>query len=269
TLPLLAIIGTLAVALLLGAHRQARGSDARERTSRELRHAALVLAAELRPLRSVDLVAWTDTSFDFDVLVGAGIACGTRGTLRAIHLLPAQRDDPAGTAWIASPETLDDVTAWQLAPEPSAPAALVRHTLDRVTPASTCAVSPLQGSTGLGVTLVLRDSLSRQVEEGTPVRVLRRTRYALYRSSDGFWYLGRRSRDGGTWTVIQPVVGPLLSAAAGGVSFSVSDEAGSRLASGGAGAVAMHVGLRAVRGESGARPESTHVEIALRGHHEP
>ena len=115
---------------------------------------------------------------------------------------------------------------------------------------------------------MLRDSLPGQVEEGTPVRVLRRTRYALYRSGDGLWYLGRRNRDAVGWTVIQPVVGPLLGAAARGVTFTVTDGAASALASGQPGAAAMHVGC-GTRGPASVLHDSTRVEIALRGHDDP
>ncbi|MES2523617.1 MAG: hypothetical protein V4617_13010 [Gemmatimonadota bacterium] len=269
TLPLLALIGALAVAVLLGAQRQARLSDARERTSRELRHASLVLAAELRPLRSVDLVAWTDTSVDFDVLIGAGIACDTRGAKSAIHLLPDEPDDPAATAWISSADALDDVTAWLAAAAPATPPSHVRLVLAAATSATACQASPLHGGRGQGVILALRDSLPAQVAEGTPVRVLRRTRYALYRAGDGLWYLGRRTRDLAGWTVIQPVVGPLLGAAAGGVSFEVTDALASTLSSGQPGAAALHVALRAPRGPASVLVDSTRVEIALRGHDVP
>jgi hypothetical protein len=67
---------------------------------------------------------------------------------------------------------------------------------------------------------------------GAPVRVTRPLRYSLYRGGDGAWYLGEKdwSTASGRFNTIQPVSGPFLSAAAGGLTFAYLDSAGASIA---------------------------------------
>ena len=68
---------------------------------------------------------------------------------------------------------------------------------------------------------------------GTPIRVTRPLRYSLYRASDAQWYLGERewSNASARLSTIQPVAGPFLAAASGGVVFRYSDSLGRTLSS--------------------------------------
>jgi hypothetical protein len=65
---------------------------------------------------------------------------------------------------------------------------------------------------------------------GAPIRVTRPVRYSLYRGSDG-WSLGQREWNTATlrFNTIQPVSGPFLSAAAGGIRFPYYDSSGAAL----------------------------------------
>jgi hypothetical protein len=265
-LPVLAVVAALAVAVLLAAHRQARASDGRQGNVRELRHGGIVLAAELRPLRPADLIAWSDTSIEFHSLVGVGIACDTRAARHSVDLLPAAGVDAARTAWSTPPEAHDDMALW-LAPRTTADSATPwTAAVQSVGSSGACERSPLRLEPGRAIRLTLRESLPAILQDGAPVRVTRRVRYTLYRAADGLWYLGRRTFDGSAWDVAQPVVGPLLSASRSGVAFVVTDSLSAPLASGDAHAAAVQVRFRAARaGASPATVDSSFTSIALRG----
>lgn len=268
-MPVIAIVGVIAITLLLAAYRQARFADGTLTASRELRHASLVMASELRPMQPADLVAYTDTSIEFESLVASGVVCDVQNPARTIDLLPVDAVepilDPARTAWIMPAQNGDRVAAW-LAPVPPslAPIPFVA-TLRAVVSSSACAGSILRATSDRAVRLELTDSLPTQLAEGTPVRITRRTRYNLYRASDGLWYVGRRTRTGLKWDVIQPVVGPLSSAFALGLRFTLLDSMGAAVTPGPS-VAAVRVSLRALR--RGTTPpvlDSSAIEIALRG----
>jgi type II secretory pathway pseudopilin PulG len=265
-IPVLAIVGAIAVAVLLAAHRQARATDGRQGNARELRHGGMVMAAELRPLQPADLVAWSDTSIEFNSLVGTGIACDTRGARRAIDMLPTAGGDPLRTAWITPPEPGDALMLWIAAPSPADSALPLRATLQSVGTSSGCAASPLRSGPGRAVRLTLGDSLPGDVQDGSPVRVTRRMRYALYRAGDGLWYLGRRVRGEAGWDVVQPVIGPVRAARFHGVEFVVMDSLSMPLASGASNVAIVQVRFRAERpGASPTSVDSAFTDVALRG----
>ena len=62
-----------------------------------------------------------------------------------------------------------------------------------------------------------------------PVRVWRVVRYMIYRSSDGEWWLGERSCTPACGPA-QPVAGPLLSSAQGGLHFSLTPDRSGQIA---------------------------------------
>jgi hypothetical protein len=64
-----------------------------------------------------------------------------------------------------------------------------------------------------------------------PVRITRPLRYSLYRASDSQWYFGERDWSGasGRFNTIQPIAGPFLPAASGGLAFAYFDSAGAVL----------------------------------------
>jgi len=265
-IPVLAIVGLAAVAVLLAAHRQARLNDGRQGSARELRHGGLVMAWELRPLQPTDLIAWSDTSIEFNSLVGSGVACDTRDGRRTVHMLPSAGADPARTAWITPPESNDRVTLWLGAPTTTSTATRWDGVVRSVGASAACASSLLRLEPGRAIRLALRDSLPRDLQDGSPVRVTRRVRYALYRGADGFWYLGRRAFDGTAWDVAQPVVGPLLSAARGGVTITVTDSASTPLPTGAPNAAGVSIRFRAPRaGMTPQRVDTSLTTVALRG----
>src|SRR5439155_9594724 len=87
---------------------------------------------------------------------------------------------------------------------------------------------------------------------GMPVRITRRLRYSLYRASDGAWYLGQRDWNATTlrFNTIQPVSGPFLSAALGGLTFRYFDSSGVEVPSGAAQTRAIALLRITARGET-------------------
>ncbi len=129
----------------------------------------------------------------------------------------------------------------------------------------------------------LRSPASVGVRRGAPVRVLRRNRYSLYRSSDSRWYLGNRrcnSGSSGGCGVIQPLSGPYSPYAGGGASgFALTyfDVRGAALSPLAATTAAARVNI-VVRARSAPRvqpggiaarqyADSTTLSVALRNRH--
>ena len=273
-LPLIALLGGVAVLLLLQTHRAVRGSDGIIAANHELRHAVAVLSSDLRPLRGTDLIAWSDTAIEFNAVIGAGIVCEGRGSLRQLDLLPLTGDDAARTSWSSPPQLGDAVSAW-LSPGISGIPDPVQVRVLRITSARACVASPLlqHSSTPAALTqrILLADALPRSLLLGSPIRVTRRVRLATYQSSDGLWYIGRATWSAGTWDVIQPVAGPVLAPRARGLRFDVRDSLGTSVRSGGARPAQLHIELRAPRRASGAGrvgdpmvTDSVRVDVTLR-----
>ena len=247
-IPLMALLTALAVALLLSTQRAAQRADLTLAASHELRHAGAILAAELRPISARDLVAWSDTSIEFESTVGTGIACAGRGPRDRVELLPTTNADGARTSWI-SPAQVGDGVSLFLAPTDSIFAPLPHHSTLRATSSTrTCTRSPLIDSSAAPsartITLALTGTLPANIGAGTPVRITRRIKYALYQSGPD-WFLGRRERSAFGWDVIQPVAGPLHSARALGVVIKLRDAAGVTLRPGDTTAATLHLELRA------------------------
>ncbi|MGV3708815.1 MAG: PilW family protein [Gemmatimonas sp.] len=239
-LPIAAIIGTVAMALLLDNHRLARRLNTSTEIARELRQASAVLVSEIRPLSAHDVVAWTDTSLDIRALAGSGVVCAIP-TANTIDLLPLNGSDALRTSWFATPQAGDEVQTI------TADSALVPNderwqstSLASVTTSgsSTCTTNALMlGGTHVStnaVRLTLASSLAERPAIGTPVRIARRTRYSLYRSADALWYLGRKTFNGAIWTTVQPVAGPLDRASDHGLRVEVRDSTETPFASGAA-----------------------------------
>ncbi len=273
-LPLIALLAGVAVLLLLQTHRAVRGSDGIIAANRELRHAVAVLSSDLRPLRGTDLIAWSDTAIEFNAVIGAGIVCEGRGSLRQVDLLPVTDDDAARTNWTSAPQLGDAVNAW-LSPGISGIPGPVQVRVQRITSARACVASPLQqhssAPAALAQRILLADTLPRSLLLGSPIRVTRRVRLATYQSSDGLWYVGRTTWGAGAWDVIQPVAGPVLAPRSRGIRFDVRDSLGISVRPGGARPAQLQIELHALRRPSGAGraggpmiTDSVRVDLILR-----
>ncbi len=273
-IPILALLATIAVALLLNAQRAAQRTDQTLAVSHELRHASAVLAAAFRSLTPHDLIAWSDTSIEFESTIATGIACNGRGARDRVELIAASSADAARAHEGMPIQPNDRVTAYTATLDSTlAPTRLI-GTVRTAFASSTCAGSPLIDSSpdpaARTLTLRLVDTLPRALVAGSPVRITRVIRYALYRSGTAH-FLGRRERNALGWDVTQPVAGPLLSASARGLQIVVRSATGVPLLSGDTTAALLHVELRAAaritpRAASAptTRVDSTILELALR-----
>ena len=282
-LPLIAILGALAVSLVLQVQRRAFESDGVLGATRELRHAATVLSNELRVVRPSEIVAWRDTAIEFESVVGIATVCAIDPARSHLLVVAASKRtptldstlDPIGAQWSQVPQDGDRVQFWRAGETMLDRLALTEATLRSVSVGTECGNSPLRASaTGTTTRLQIDQVLTAAPTVGTPVRVTRRTRYSLYRATDGDWYIGRRTLGRGGWDVVQPVDGPMQSARAGGLILQAYDTTGAPLADGDSPVVArsiarLRIQLRAPRRAGRASPrtvrvDSLGIDVALR-----
>lgn len=236
-LPIAAIIGLVAMSLLLDTHRLARRLSSTTEIARELRQAGAVLASEIRPLSSSDIVAWTDTSLDVQALAGSGVVCASPAS-NIIDMLPLNGSDALRTSWFATPQSGDRVysvgTDSAIVPvDGNWQSDVLSSSSSSAT--STCVGKPLlalSSTPGNVVRLTVAGAMSARPPAGSPIRIMRRTRYSLYKASDGLWYLGRKTFNGLTWTTIQPVSGPFDKPSLNGLLIQVRDSASNVLPTG-------------------------------------
>lgn len=276
-LPVAAILGAIAVGLVLDTQRLAQRLQSTTEIARELRQASAVLSAEIRPLSANDVIAWTDTSLEIHALVGSGVICAVPSA-SAIDLMPLGGSDVLRASWFATPQAGDNV--WTMDSDTTlmpVPVQWTMSTLHSVAPTTTspCATRALltRGSSvsNRPVHLTLVAAPATPARAGSLLRITQRTRYSLYRASDGQWYLGRRSLTASGWSTIQPVAGPLDTPGHQGLLVQMRDSAGTAFAFGAPRtAQSMALKLRAV--SNWLRPtskpgvvDSVLLHVALRG----
>lgn len=167
-----------------------------------------------------------DTSLEFRAVIASAVVCDSGAT--TVALAPAEspirfssilvRPAAGDTAWflgVASP-----VESW--VPRPIA-AVFDSSAICRLGSSSPFGTAPQ-------VTVALRLGASAPPRSNV-VRVTRPWRYSIYKASDNAWYLGAKEWNPATgkFNTIQPVAGPLVSAAAGGLRFRYLDSAGAFL----------------------------------------
>jgi hypothetical protein len=217
-LPVAVLVAAVAGVLLVRLARTARVHDTQLSTSRELRHAALVLEADLAAVRPADLVTASDSLIEALVPQGVLQVCAVTAPSTMDVALPA---DSLDGAWLSAVRAGDD--------------ARVFHAAAMVTDTPVTMVRPLVKASGLAAApcgvgtpatpvrqwrLTFADSQASLAGAGHPLVVRRPVRYSHYRSGSN-WWLGRRTRDLAGWDVVQPVAGPLHSAAKGGMRVSI------------------------------------------------
>jgi prepilin-type N-terminal cleavage/methylation domain-containing protein len=200
----------------------------------QLREAAAILPIDLRSVSAAagDVREARDTSIELRATIASAVVCDTVGGTLVLAPSSAGVTAYAGTsaaieagdtAWVFG--TPDSTSAWQPFRVASA---------SSTTPGNCAATAPQLPAADrlLGRTaIVLELSPSAALVLGSPLRVTRPLRYSLYRASDGGWYLGEKDWNNAThkFNTIQPVSGPFLAAAAGGLTFSYADSAGQAL----------------------------------------
>ena len=175
----------------------------------DLRDAAAVISYELRGSapRTDTMRLASDTAFDLFAPVLAGIACAVRDSFSIVLAPRRARGGGLQSSVVASPDSSD--VAWLWERDTAGRGAWRRYTVASYSEAP----RPCDASLALGggPVLALTGSVSARV--GTPVHVVRRGRYSVYRASDARWYLGYRRCDpfGSSCGAIQPVAGPYRS----------------------------------------------------------
>lgn len=199
-------------------------------TRGDARDAAEVLAADLSSASPMDTLTVTvDSAVEFFSLIGASVSC--ENAPGYVVRLPPEKllNGYRLTALLAAPDSGDMLLVFN--DDSSATAGEPRwdrHVIAAVSSASAGSACP--AATGFttaadqsapAYVLTLSGASSDGVASGAPVRILRRTRYSLYRASDSRWYLGQRrcgSLSPPACGAIQPVSGPYMAYAGTGQS---------------------------------------------------
>lgn len=234
-----AIVGAL-VAILV---RQGRLHSAAAHvidTRGRVREAVEVLSAELRGLAPSqgDIYAMSTSSIEYRGAIGASVACEIDPADRRVVILPpASGRGDALSAWQPEPEAGDSALVYD--PGPSAGVGDDAWRVYAVAAAPRAGVCPAASGftasaaeAARGRTVRLDRALDASIPTGSAMRFFRRTRYALYLSADGLWYLGSldcRATRTPACASIQPVTGPFESArpvATSGLALTYWDSTG-------------------------------------------
>ncbi|MBL0940255.1 MAG: hypothetical protein IBJ03_15275 [Gemmatimonadaceae bacterium] len=268
-MPLAALLGAVAVTLLLVVARNARTQGAVMNTSRELRHAMVAVISDLEMLAPGDLRVVQDSLIEFDATHATAVICGvsSNGTVLLGELGPTHSSPLSGV------RAGDELRHWPLlsgqvaGADPHIAPSQERLAVGAASGAGTMSCGPAGAALDIPQWRVQVDSARvRQLQTGTPVRITRAARYVHYRS-DGQWWLGKRTRDAGGWDVVQPVAGPLHSLAESGLRVTGETAAGAPT-NDPAQMNRLRFLIRAPRMQSGRATtvsDSIHVSIALRG----
>ena len=236
----LAVTGVLAgvsFRLVDRTHRYTRGVALLLDERAQLAAAASVLRGALEEIAPLDgdLVATADSSVVFDGAVGHAIACAATPLAIDVPSALLASGIPL-TSWPTAPQAGDELAVLDDGPLPGAQDdTWARRTVASVQPLpNACLASSLIDSIAdagsVGWRLHLASPIPPTVHAGVPVHVVRRQRFALYRSG-AEWMLGWTEMNPGVgWNVIQPLAGPLLpyapSGGASGLSFAWRDSSG-------------------------------------------
>jgi hypothetical protein len=202
----------------------------------QIREAATILPIDLRgaSAASRDIREARDTSIELRGTIASAVICDT--TRNGVVLAPAVGGaatyasflttiDVGDTVWVFTPaDSVDDWHPYRVSgvgtpvPKQCPARGPQLSDSDRTLPRISIDLSSPPPSLGAWI--------------GSPVRVTRPLRYSLYRAGDGAWYLGEKdwNTTATRFNTIQPVSGPFLSAAAGGLTFMYLDSAGTTMA---------------------------------------
>jgi hypothetical protein len=201
--------------------------------SEEVNRTAEMLPIALRGVSPADgdiaSASARDTSLEFRALIVTAIVCDTnRGRLL---LSGSSGLAPSLTSILTQPEAGD--TVWTLSA--TGGDVWTAHRILVVSDSTyACRIGGVAQWGGLRAPSLVIGIAGAAVSPGSPVRVMRPWRYSLYRSSDGYWYVGGKDWNTASakFNTIQPVSGPFLSAAAKGLVFRYFDSTHAQVASG-------------------------------------
>lgn len=219
-LPLMTLVASTAIFLLLQQSQSVRSAIAHSGTTRELRHARILLSSELSALSSADILAVSDTLIEYWALMGSAVVCAVTPSN---DMIISTEPNGVDSTWAKGLRAGDTMAVWAW------PVSSVGEPLR-----TTAVLSSDAASAGMGRCSTIPNSKLWRVSArgippnlrftGSPARFQRLTRYSHYKSGK-LWWLGRKTWRPTGWEITQPVVGPLSSTARGGFSVtSVSSE---------------------------------------------
>lgn len=229
TMVVLGIVFGLVTQTLLFHERLQHRLQSASAAARAVHQATAILATVLADAAPVDLVATqsSDSAIELLAQVGAGVACISGNELRTATWSAA--GEPPLVSFAAMPRPGDRLLVFGARSGP--PGWRMRTVVDLVPAPQPCAAAGVPSAPGISL---LVDSML----DASPVaafRVLRRTRYDLYRGGDRRWYLGMRewNAQAQAFNGVQPVAGPLhaysVRAERTGLRFEYFDSAGRRV----------------------------------------
>ena len=205
--------------------------------SGQLREAATILPIDLRgvSIAARDIREARDTSVELRGTIASALVCDT--IANGFVLAPTSEGastyasylttlNVGDTAWLYTPtDSTDDWQPFAIASVGTSPSRQCAsrgphlsdsvRVLPRVSIALVAPPSPLVSAIGM------------------PLRITRPARYSLYRASDGAWYVGEKDWNtaAARFNTVQPVSGPFLSPALGGLTFTYLDTSGASMSS--------------------------------------
>lgn len=266
-LPIAALVAAAAAAALIASWRLVRTGNSAVGSAREFRHAQAALEADLRPLHIADLRDIRDTVLEFDATLGVGAICAVTSA-RKIDVIAIDPREVRGLSWASAVQSGDLVSAWMRDSAGGIEPVQQTSSVTDIGWGSNCAAAPWTSGWTDTRTVRLAFADGRMVHSiivGSPITLKRRTRFSLYKSGNE-WFLGRKTHNGTSWDVIQPVAGPFLSPANRGMTVLLLDRSGAPTFTP-ALAAALRVGLRATQravGNSAAKTDSAGFDIVLR-----
>ena len=253
---LMLVAGTFGVTLV----RQQqfyRGAGELIQARQGVRDASELMSADLRAISLEDTVrVMADSAVEFYSTIATSVLCAALGDFEIG--LPAT-GPPRGntlTSFATEPDTGDLALVFRDTGDSLTGSRWDRYRIAsfsmRADGAACPAASPFAVPVPGAFSLALRTPLRAEPRAGTPIRFLRRSRYSLYRSSDGLWYLGYRrcgAVAGATCGAIQPLSGPYRpyssDPAATGILFQYFNSSGSPLSLGNSSASLARVSVTA------------------------
>jgi len=229
---LLAAIGSATLGVVVRQERFYRDQASAIDSRATVRDAVSLLQSELRALTPADgdLYAIGSSAVDFRATLAQSVICTISPSRTLITIPPEHLATGAPLTWLGTQPEQGD-TLLVLATDSTLGDAWDRHVLTAAPPrAGSCPTSTSLTTTAseasAALTMSLSPPLDTSIAPGTPVRVVRRARYELYRASDSRWYLGYLdclSSRATPCNVVQPVAGPF---APGGIRLTYLDRGG-------------------------------------------
>lgn len=234
-LTLSAIVMGGLTSVLVRQQRFYRGTADLVETRSQIRQAAGIIPSDLRGVSSIggDIIQITDTSMVFRATIGQAIACAVVGNIIVVPPLTLANGNTLAS-FALTPAAGDTVFVYddgltEAANDDEWEAYGLASSADttNLTSAACDALTGAANATTQRNSFILAGTPDATIQIGAPMRFVRRTRYTLYRATDGAWYLGYCAPDcaGGT---PQPIAGPFLPGAGGtkGVAFSYQNASG-------------------------------------------